>query len=84
MNELVVDVARVMVIFVFAWPFSMWQMYKRLKSECPEKYKAMGKPTLGENVGLNTNHELMKLLFTREYTRLGNKKFSTWVISCWG
>ena len=53
------------------------RLYKILKESHPEKYKAMGEPTLFLNNSPKTSIALMKFLFKREYIALNNPKLTT-------
>jgi hypothetical protein len=76
MNELYSTLFGVLFVSVFVWFFLVFRLFKLLETEHPEKYEAMGKPTLFWNHSPKTSWELMKFLFKREYASLGSSKLS--------
>ena len=76
MSELYTALFGVLFTSVFVWLFLVFRLFKLLETEHPEKYKAMGKPSLFWNNSPKTSWELMKFLFKREYASLGSSKVS--------
>jgi len=57
---------------VFVWAALCYWLFKRLETQHPEKYEAMGKPSLIMNDSLSNNIYFMKFLFKREYNDLND------------
>ena len=58
---------------VFAWFFMSYRLFKILETRHPEKYEAMGKPSLIMNNTMHSNFTFMRFLFKREWKGLKDK-----------
>ncbi|KPK54328.1 MAG: hypothetical protein AMJ84_01480 [Acidithiobacillales bacterium SM23_46] len=59
---------------VFVWFGLTSRLYKILATDHPQKYEAMGKPTLFWNNSPRSGWLLVKFIMTREYLALGNQR----------
>ncbi len=57
---------------VFIWFYLCNKMFNILRTRHPEKYEAMGKPTLIMNNSLSNNISFIKFLFKREWRELND------------
>jgi len=57
---------------VFVWFYLCHKMFGILRIRHPEKYEAMGKPTLIMNNSISNNLSFMKFLFKREWQELND------------
>jgi hypothetical protein len=62
----------VLFIAIFVWFFLCNKMFKTLALRHPEKYEAMGKPSLIMNNSLSNNVSFIKFLFKREWRDLND------------
>ena len=67
----------IMFSSVFVWFFLCHRMFNILKTRHPEKYEAMGKPSLIMNNSISNNISFMKFLFKREWRGLGDNGMAT-------
>jgi hypothetical protein len=61
---------------VFVWFALCHRLFKSLQTRHPEKYEAMGRPSLIINNSLSNNISFMKFLFKREYLDLNDPGIS--------
>ena len=62
---------------VFVWFYLCNRMFKILRKRHPEKYGAMGKPSLIMNNSLSSNISFMKFLFKREWRQLDDESLDS-------
>lgn len=70
MNEIVPVLFGVLMCSVFFWFYLCHRMFGILRTRHPEKYEAMGKPTLIMNNSISNNLSFIKFLFKREWRAL--------------
>jgi hypothetical protein len=66
----------VMFVLILVWFGLITKLFQMLRINHPEKYKAMGEPTLIMNNSLRNNIAFMRFLFCREDRSLGDPKLS--------
>jgi hypothetical protein len=77
MKEVFLILFGVLFISVFVWFFLCNKMFKKLALKHPEKYEAMGKPSLIMNNSLSNNISFMKFLFKREWRDLNDQSVAS-------
>ncbi len=77
MKEILIIVFGVLFCSVLVWFFLCYRLFKILETRHPEKYEAMGKPSLIMNNNLSSNITFMKFLFKREWRELEDSALST-------
>lgn len=66
----------ILFISVFIWFALSYRMFKLLKARHPEKYSAMGKPSLITNNSISNSFAYNKFLFKREYLELNDPELA--------
>ena len=61
----------------FIWLILVARLFRMLKTNHADKYRAMGEPSLFWNNSLRTNYGLWKFLARREYRELDDPSVST-------
>jgi hypothetical protein len=72
MKEIFPLVFGVLFVSVFVWFGLCMRLFKLLETRHPEKYNAMGRPSLIMNNSLSNNISFMKFLFKQEYRELND------------
>ena len=75
-KELFPIVFSVMFISVFVWFGLCVRLFRLLETRHPDKYNAMGRPSLIMNNSISNNILFMKFLFKREYSELNDPSVS--------
>lgn len=76
MKELFPIIFGLLFVLVFVWFALCNWLFKRLETRHPEKYEAMGKPSLIMNNSISNNISFIKFLFKREYLDLNDPAIS--------
>lgn len=77
MNEVFPILFGILFCLVFVWFYLCNRMFKILRIRHPEKYEAMGKPSLIMNNSISNNLSFMKFLFKREWQELNDQSLAT-------
>ena len=77
MDEISIILFGAFFISAFVWLYLVARLFRMLKTNHADKYRAMGEPTLIWNNSLRTNYELLKFLARREYRELDDPSVST-------